>query len=240
MKTTLSYRDKIILLVIIVIAIFLVGIFVFIKPTSEKISSNKSELSTVQAEEERIRGIIDEIPTIESSIKSEYENAKALSNGFAQHRETYEAEELLQELFTQNQVEIQSVTAEPAAAEDVEFYYYTPNVVTYPLFEAADINGELAEATAEKLKASTVLSTVEVQQVEAYSLNINFKGQKTSINALLDAIKGQEENILVTNLTIDDYTFGAGQTDASMVNYTTGSMTIKFYVLEPLAEPVLD
>lgn len=240
MKTTLSYRDKIILLVIIVIAIFLVGIFAFIRPTSDKIASNKSELATVQAEEKRIRGIIDEIPNIESNIKSEYESAKELSNGFAQRRETYDAEMFVQNLFTENQVEIQSLIAEPAAPEEIEFYYYTPNVVTYPLFEAADINGKLAEETAEKLKASTVLSTVEVQQVEVYSLNIEFKGQKAGITALLDGIKDLDENILITNLDIDDYTFGATQTEPSMVNNTLGTMTIKFYVLEPLAEPVLN
>jgi hypothetical protein len=240
MKSTLSYRDKIILLVIIVIAIFLVGLFAFIRPTMEKISSNKAELSTVQAEEDRIRGLIDEIPNIESSIKSEYDNAKALSTGFAQHRETYEAENYLQELFTTNNVEIQSLTADPAETETIDFYYYTPNVVTYPLYEAADINGELAQATAEKLQASTVLSTVETQEVEAYSVNISFKGQKAGITALLDGIKALDENVLVTDFVVDDYTFGAGSTDASSVNYSTGSMTIKFYVLEPLAEPVLD
>lgn len=240
MKTTLSYRDKIILLVIIVIAIFLVGVFVFIKPTSEKISSNKMELETVKAEQERIENVIAEIPSIEENIKTEYNNAKELSNGFAQHRETYDAEISLQELFNTNAVNINSITAEPAAAEDIEFYYYTPNVVTYPLFEAADINGNLAEATSEKLKASTVFSNVEVQQVEAYSLTISFNGQKEGINNLLNGIKDLGENVLVTNLTIDDYTFGEAQTDATLKGTSSGSMIVKFYVLEPLAEPSFD
>ncbi|MGN1411333.1 MAG: hypothetical protein ACI4WH_02330 [Oscillospiraceae bacterium] len=240
MKTTLSYRDKIILLVIIAVAILLAGIFIFIRPTMDKISTNKSTLATSQAEEERIRGIIEEIPTIEANIKTEYEDAKSLSNGFAQHRETYDADSFIQNLFTENAVQINSINATPAEAENIEFYYYTPNVVTYPLFEAADINGDLAKETTEKLKASTLLSEVELQQVEAYSLSISFKGQKAGVTNLLNAIKDLQENVLVTNFNVDDYTFGETQTDATLKGYSTGTMTIKFYVLEPLAEPSLD
>lgn len=237
----MSYRDRMIALVGVVVALVLIGIFVIVKPMATKISSNKATLASVKSEEDRINGIIEQLPTLADTINTEYNDSKSYAEGFAQSRVPYEVDQFIQEYFNTNQVEVLSLATEDSSAETIEFYSYTPNVVTYPLLEAADINGDIATATAEKLKTSTVFSNLEAQEVEMYSLTIGFNGKKDNILALLDAIKDIDENVLITQTTVDDFTFGANAESGSntLKGYSTGSMTINFYVLEPLSEPVL-
>lgn len=235
----MSYRDRMIALIVIVVALVLAGIFVIVKPTTTKISSNKATLQSVKSEEERINGILEQVPVLGQTIETEYNESKTYAEGFAESRVPYEVDQFIQEYFNTNQVEVLSLVTADSTAETIEFYSYAPNVVTYPLLEAADINGDIATATAEKLKTSTVFSSLEAQEVEVYSLAIGFNGKKDNILALLDAIKDIDENVIITSVSIDDFTFGAEETENNLKGYSTGSMNINFYVLEPLSEPVL-
>jgi len=235
----MSYRDRMIALIVVVVALILAGIFVIVKPVTTKISTNKSTLQTVQAEEDRINGIIEQVPVLGETIESEYNESKTYAEGFAESRVTYEVDQFIQEYFNNNQVEILSLSTAESSSEVIDFYSYTPNVVTYPLLEAADINGDIAADTAEKLKTSTVFSTLEAQEVEMYSSTISFNGKKDDILALLDSIRDIDENVIITDVSIDDFTFGSEATENNEKDYSTGSMSINFYVLEPLSEPVL-
>ena len=129
----MSYRDRMIALVGVVVALVLIGIFAIIKPTATKISSNKATLATAEAEKERIDGIIEQLPTLADTINTEYYESKAYAEGFAQKRVPYEVDQFIQEYFNANQVEISSLVTGDSSAETIEFYSYTPNVVTYPL-----------------------------------------------------------------------------------------------------------
>lgn len=235
----MSYRDRMILLIVIVIALILVGIFLIVKPTTTKISENKATLSTVEAEQDRINGIIEQIPKLEEAIKSEYNESKTFAENFTDSRATYEADQFIQEYFNNNSVKIVNLTANESVAEPIEFYSYAPNVVTYPLLEAADLNGDIAIETAEKLKTSTVLTGLEAQEVEMYSLEIQFNGKKDNIFKLIDDLKSVDKNIIITDLSIDDYTFGENATEASEKGFSNGTMIVKFYVLETISEPNL-
>lgn len=235
----MSYRDRMILLIVIVIALILVGIFLIVKPTTTKITENKATLSTVEAEQDRINGIIEQIPKLEEAIKSEYNESKTFAENFTERRATYEAEQFIQEYFNNNSVKMVSLTANESVAEPIEFYSYAPNVVTYPLLEAADLNGDIAIETAEKLKTSTVLTGLEAQEVEMYSLEIQFNGKKDNILKLIDDLKSVDKNIIITDLSIDDYTFGENATETSEKGFSNGTMIVKFYVLETISEPNL-
>lgn len=235
----MSYRDRVICIVAIIFVVILAGIFLVVKPMVTKISTNKSTLATVQAEEERIRGLIEQIQPLENNIKTEYDNSKVYADNFAEGRESYQADQFLQEYFNSSNVEVLSMTTNEPTNEVIEFYSYAPNVITYPLLEAADINGELAIATADKLKTSTVLSSLETQEVELYSVDIEFNGQKDNVKSLLDSFKDIEENVIITDLEIEDYTFNPTGDESNKRDFSKGSMIVNFYVLEPLAEPVL-
>lgn len=236
----MSYRDRMIALIVIVVALVLAGVFAIVKPLTTKISTNKASLASVTAEKEEIENTISKIDGLGDTIKSEYNESKAFAENFTDSRETYQADQFIQEYFNNNSVEVLSVTANEATNETIDFYSYTPNVVTYPLLEAADINGTIAEETAEKLKTSTVLASLESQEVEVYSLDIQFYTKKDDILALIDDLKNLDENILITNLEIEDYTFAEDEKDNSLKGYSEGNMTINFYVLQPLDEPVLN
>ena len=72
----MSYRDRMIALVGVVVALVLIGIFVIVKPMATKISSNKATLASVKSEEDRINGIIEQLPTLADTINTEYNDSK--------------------------------------------------------------------------------------------------------------------------------------------------------------------
>lgn len=235
----MSYRDRMIALIVIVVALILAGIFAIVKPVTTKISSNKSTLASVTAEKEDIENTISKIPSLGEAIQSEYEESKSYAEKFTDSRKGYEADQYIQEYFNSNSVEVLSMSVQEPTTQTISFYSYAPNIVTYPLLEAADINGTIAAETAEKLQTSTVLAGLETQDVEMYSVNVDFLSKKDDLLALVDSIKDLDENIIITDLSISDYTFGAEATDNTLKGYSEGSMTINFYVLQPLDEPVL-
>lgn len=232
-----SYRDKVIILVVAILAIFLVAVLAFIKPKLAEISDDKANLATQQAEQQRIEDLIAKIPELESTIDGEYTDASTYSASFAQHRDNYQIDQFVQEYFVANSIAVTQLVVNPASSDVIEFYSYEPNVVTYPLFQAADINGDLEEALNDKIKTSTVFSQLETQEIETYSAEVTFSGKKDDIDKLLDAIEGVDENVIVSNVSIDDYTFNSTSTDATVRGTSTGTMLIQFYVLEPLEKP---
>ena len=88
------------------------------------------------------------------------------------------------------------------------------------MLENADINGSYAQQVSDLLKESNYLKTKETAEVMVNSISLTVKGTKENLMMFLDKIKEDENAILVTMVTINDYQFGAGQTRTESVETT--------------------
>lgn len=242
----LSYRDKIIALVFSVVAIILVFVFALIRPTLNDISSNKAKRTEVQAEADEIRGKIEDIPNIETKIMDAYnegcdmaDNFFVISEGDIETLDTYKIDQFLQPYFNENGITIQdSVTLNTSEPVTMEYYYYTPNVVTYPILEAADLNGTLADDIYSRIEKSAVFAEKEVQEVQGMSVDYTVNATREGLLTFLDQIQDINKSVLVTNLEIDDYTFA--EFDAENPYKTSVcKMTINFYSMQKVSKPDL-
>lgn len=245
----LSYRDKIIALVFSVVVIVLIFIFALIRPTINNISSDKSKLATSTAEADEIRAKIDEIPNIESKIQAAYKDGVDMADNFfiisdedIETLDTYKIDQYLQPFFDDNGLSIQdSVALNNSEAVTMEYYYYTPNVVTYPILEAADLNGTLADDIYKKIENSAVFSEKEVQEVQGMSVEYTVNATKEGLLNFLDQIEGIGKSVLVTNVEIDDYTFAELADDIPADQKTSVcNITINFYAMQKVSEPNLN
>lgn len=244
----LSYRDKVLALVFSVIVIIVLFIFLGIRPTVNKISENKSTLASKTAEADEMRDKIAQIPDIEAKIMAAYNEGADMADNFfvisesdIETLDTYKIDQFLQPLLDENNIKINTdVSLGTAEATTMEYYYYTPNVVTYPILEAADLNGTLADDIYKRIETSAVFSEKEVQEVQGMSVDYSIIAKKADLLNFLNAIQDINKSVLLTNIKIDDYTFNEYENVPDEEKTSTCTFTISFYAMQKVSKPNLD
>lgn len=222
MKMEMSYRDKMVLLIVGVIVILVGGFFALIKPTYDKKVENEAIYKKTQETWEVIDREIKAIPTYQKKIEDIYNEANgtakifvnsafaSANKNFNGDRTSYELDQYLQKAMDESNVEVRAMDLGPVEARNMEYYYHVPNVLTYSLLEAADVNGNYAKKAAETLKAGIVLETRETAELMAYDIELTVEGTKENLMAFLEKIQADNNAILVTSTTVENYKFTDG------------------------------
>lgn len=250
----LSYREKIGLLVVIVLAVVIVFIAWPIKNLKNNIKMHTEQRDTIQVDYDRIQREIAEIPIIESNINATYEDSKGLSENFVSHMTNIEFGRYFEELLNKapynakknNKLALEitgGLGIDNAGVGSVPFYYYVPDVITYPILEAADTNGNLMEtsdkALYDKVINASEISSLENQDVEVRYVSIPMKFTKEALLALEEEVK-KETGMRITGVTIDDYTFGYVSEIPDDKGYSEGEVSFAFYTMQQIQKPVFD
>ncbi|HAG12664.1 MAG TPA: hypothetical protein DCG49_02250 [Ruminococcus sp.] len=212
----LGYRDRVILLIAIVAVIFIIAIFAFIRPKLEDLNNNKQALEGVKTEWETKVIEFDRIPAKQKTIKARYQESLDISKGFTDEMDGLGLENFVREGFVNIDqfigdgvlmTESLNVTDETAAT--LGYYFYAPNIVTYPLYENADLDGSLALEAASKLLESNVLSARSAQTVSNGTHTVKLIINQTDVLDLLDSIKAyadaNNDAMMITNVVTKDY-----------------------------------
>jgi len=218
-----GYRDRIILLVVCVIIIFGVGIVVFIKPKYEKLQADKKARDQAVTDWNIQLDHFNAINTRQETIERNFTKANDVAANFTDEMDAVALDTFLREKFANTEKNIEDgmkLTSTLAVSDEgtasISYYYYTPSIVTYSLYEAADMDGSLAEAAAEKRKESDVLSQRAAQTVGASLSNFTITVNREDVMALLDAVHDyavkNKDAMLVNTVAITDYKFQGGLT----------------------------
>jgi hypothetical protein len=246
----LSYREKIGLLVLIVAAVIIIFIAWPIKSIRTNIKEHEKAYEAVKTQYDDTQRLISQIPLIESNIMEVYDASKGLHEKFTVHRDNIDISKYFEELLNkepykkspQNALEItKSLSIADPVASGMEFYYYTPNVITYPILELADTNGNLMEKNDGVLYKKVVnavnMQTLKEQTVEVRTVSVPMRFTKEALLALEDELKKNESGIRITSVTIGDYTFGYASEVPEDKGYSTGDVTFEFYTMQQIQKP---
>lgn len=234
----LSYRDRIILIFVSLIAIVLIGIFLGIRPLSKEIKTNKAELAKQEKAMAEIQKEIDKIPGLEKAINKFYTESVDLAGKFTEPRTPNELDKFLQPTIDKDFLNVgSSFKPGEAGVVNLEYYYVTPNILTYPLAQAADLDGSLSKKAVEEMKNTIMLSTRTVEGVVGSTVEFDFRAKKVDIMQFINDIKELNDTIIVKSVVIDDYTFGEDSDNREDVEYTTGKITIDFYSVQQIVKP---
>ena len=246
----LSYREKVGLLIVVVLAVVIVFIAWPIKTIKANIKTHKTEQQNIKVEYDDTQRKIAEIPTIESNINSVYENSKELSKQFVEHMDNINFDKYFQTLLNKEPYKKSGKNAlwitgglsisDPASG-DVPFYYYTPDVITYPILEAADTNGDLLKSKDENLynKAMNAINMKELQSqtVEIRRISVPMKFTKEALLALEDELQKNETGVRISAVNINDYTFNYVTEIPEDKGYSEGSVEFTFYTMQEIQKP---
>ncbi|MBQ8926748.1 MAG: hypothetical protein IJ055_00550 [Oscillospiraceae bacterium] len=216
----MSYRDKMIILIITIIIILVGGFFALIRPRYNALINDTATLVTTQAEWEGLEAKINQIPVLQDTITTMYNEAKSTASMFVDAaygdaNETYDTDKIsyymdqyIQPALDDSELEVSSIDLSAIGSEDVEYYYYTPNVLTYSLLETGDVNGNYAkEVNDEILRDSNYLTEKNVASMQVTTVTMTVEGTKESLMTFLDAIHSDKNAILVSECDIANYQF---------------------------------
>lgn len=218
----MSYRDKMIILVISIIIILVAGFFALIKPKYNKLVADTATYETTKTEWDGIKQKLDAIPTLKDTITQAYNTAKGdagifingamgdVNDTFSIDRVNYVMDQYIQPAIDESNLITHQMEFGSAGTVNMEYYYYTPNVVTYALLEAADLNGNYAQTVSDELLSQTVFTERESAEMIAQNIAISIRGNRENLMTFLDKIKSDKNALLVNKVEIADYQFKGG------------------------------
>lgn len=258
----MSYREKIVALVLIVLVIVLIFVMWPIKTIRENIKKDTQQMESVQDIYDEKNRQINEIPILEKNITKIYDESKDLNKDFSKHLENNQIDEYIQSILNhendyrdgdKNIFFIdKELDVDYADKDKFDFYYFKPSVIEYPILENANTNGTLLKDTNPvlfaKVENSLLGDTLEAQEIEKHSSEIQVKFTKEGLFKFIDELS-KNKGMRVVEVTISNYRFGnlkstelvnAIDENADNKGYTTGTIKFEFYTMQQIQEPKFD
>ena len=201
----LTYRDKVILAIVLAVAIFVGGFFGLIKPKRQAIKDNQATLDTLEKEKTEIERKIKRIKTVDENIHKAYDESKKNTAVFVDETKIEEPKLLdgfMQEYAENAHVKVTELKVDPLAQAALNYYYKPYVEVATALRENADINGSLRDKVAEESADSTYISSRGVENIMSTRYGITVEGTKKEIWAYLEEIENIDSAVLITSVAL--------------------------------------
>lgn len=143
MNMKLSYRDKVIFIVVIVLIILAVGFFVFVKAKIQESKDIQANLEVKQQELDEVHAKIDTLEPLKKQLKDDIKEVDELQKPFLDEQDTFEADQYIYNILSEvPNVEFLSMELSGEEANPLEAYYYEKSAVAYDLKMNADLSGD--------------------------------------------------------------------------------------------------
>ena len=224
----LSYRDRIIILIVLIIMILVIGFMLLIKPKFKDISAAEDSLNNAQSQWNEIENKINQVDTIKERVQKKYNESVELGNLFVDLKRSYTLEKFIQEYFNKNGVYINT----NASYSDPSVITLTPYSINY---ESLDYSiGQSANLNSTDIEDQTEdVNTDESQEqsLPCGTVTIDYYATRSGLLQFMQDIKESGKTIEIKSLTIGNNSYN---TDPSSV--LTGDMTIDVYYAEMISD----
>ncbi len=234
----LNYRDRMILLGVIAVAIVLIGVFLLIKPKIEEIKEDNTTLTTVQTDWEEKEKLIAEIKPLKEEINDSYNASAEICKKFIDVElidYQYELDEYMQKTVDECNLEVVRLDLSAPVTAPITYYYFEPTSLSSSMLDAADIDGSYSAKINAVMAESNSLSQRTQETVMQTKYGILAKGEKQNIWDFMTAIDEMNTSVVIDSVSIADYTFGEGDPESDGRSEVT--MVVSFYSVFPMANP---
>lgn len=209
----LNYRDKVILGVLLAVIVLIAGFVGLIKPKNEEIKEDEATLIAKQEEQADLEARIAKIEPLKTNINDTYEETAKLTADFMPLSEIdtpTELDQYMQHYAEECGVRIENL--EVSSAKEAQLNYYYNAVESLPasnMLASADLNGDYSTAQNELMAESNALSQRNVETVIRSQYGVMVTGTKDALWQYLKAVEELKKTMLVNQVSIADYSFGA-------------------------------
>ncbi len=146
MNLKLSYRDKVIFIVVMIILVLVAGFFLLIKPKFESVDIAKMNLEQKQSEWADVEAKINTYPEIVKAMKENLDVIDEQQKIFLEEGHPYINEKYIREALAEVNVEVNTVETEYTVASPIGGYVVqNKNILTYDNKMNADLFNELPQ-----------------------------------------------------------------------------------------------
>lgn len=234
MNMKLSYRDKVIFIVVLILIILVAGFFLFIQPKFTEIESAKFNLETKQQEKIDIENKVATLPTIIETIKAVADEIGEKQEIFLAEQDPYLNETYIREALKAERIEVKTMNTTYTTAGAIDRYTVAPkNILAYDNKMSADLYNELPQEVYDeynKVAPESYPNTV----IGVTTVNVTLSGGDDPIECakkVIDRIAKDEKSVILNTISseVEDEAKSGGLDDEAEV-----SATITMYSIFPL------
>jgi hypothetical protein len=237
----LSYRDKVIIIVVAVLVVLGVGIFCFAKPKYESLQVSKERLTAKENEKSQVEAKMDTLEGLKQQLENNIGSIVEDQEQFLSEKEygdTYQISKYLMEMLSPiSDFNITGVTMDPLASTSLDAYYYNKNAISYPL----KVNGDIANKLPPEVGYATDGSWPSAPDGVAVAgtvVDVAYEcNESTDVLDAIQLIADNDKNIYLL-------TFSGDYTEDPNADPTTpqfsGDLTIAVYEIYPMDPEDID
>ena len=206
MSLKLSYRDKVIFIVVMIILVLVAGFFLFIKPKFKDVEMAKYTLEEQQAKKTEIDEKISTLPDIIDTLKSTATEICELQEIFLEEGHPYVNETYIREILNELNVEVLEMNTEYTVAEEISKYVVTPkNILAYENKMNADLYNELPQEVYDKYnKVKKDKGADAIIGVTYMTVRFNSDLELQDAYAVIDRLAEDEKTIILNTIGTED------------------------------------
>ncbi|MCH5348570.1 MAG: hypothetical protein J1E40_04540 [Oscillospiraceae bacterium] len=205
MNMKLSYRDKVVFIVVIVIIILVAGFMLFVKPKFEEIDVAKYDLEAVQSRKDEIDAKIATLPDIIDNIKEIAKDVGEKQEIFLDEQDPYLNETYVRDALSNQNLEYLVMTTAYTTASTINRYTVNPaHILTYTNKMETDLYHELPEIYYDRFNdvppetyPNTILGVTNM--TFAFKSDADFR---TAYN-VIDRLATDEKTIVLNTISCD-------------------------------------
>lgn len=225
----LSYRDQVILIVVIILATLVAGFFLLIKPQMDELKMNEATLATKQAEKAKIEEKIKSVEQLREKVTLVYEENLELQEFFFPEMSTYEVDQFLYPFIHDNGIKIDKLDLTPSEAVALPEYVYDIEELDYVLQQYADTNNT---APVEENKMPVYVNPDQGEKLAVTTAKIEYHASMENLRKFLDGIENEKRACMITECSIEH--------DETLMepNPVKGEILITFYSMDRVEKPL--
>lgn len=237
----LTFRDKAFIMVLVVALIIGGGFSMFIRPKFDEIKRAKTDYEDAQQELETVKQRVEDEKNLLQEIDAAYKTAEDTAEPFFEYMQPQKLDEYIKGIIDDEGIFIDGMTISDLTIKSVDYYTFTPVSFTYPLYEAADINGTRAPIAA--------TAVPQGESLAAYSVQFSWSADREDICKFMDKILIAEK----ISLRIDKINFqnteeemeegfnavvaeGEDEDNAMPIREYAGGCEMTIFFMEPISE----
>ena len=226
----LNAREKLILVVVLVIVIWIAGIVVFIKPAIDDVKAAQNTLNNKKIELAEKQERIKQDENLKEDIRKAYDKAVETGKIVYPRMVQYEAGTEIQHLLDidgddKNGQELKNDNLEisPMLSSDLKKYIYTPEIVNATL---DNIVGQMDPATTEEV------AVAPPSVLTAYEFATHFEASKEDTQTFMEnVLNNEQKSMVITSFTVKDVGDNEEKTEWEC------NMTLTMYMIPTLKDP---
>ena len=228
----LSYRDKVVLIVLLVIAIWVVGVMYFIKPKFEELDTANKEYDEQVTLLNKKKDEIKQDEGLKEKVNTAYNEVVALADNFYDKMTTDEVSTTIDNILDEDEITNANLNISQYSQVTLAYIDNSPQAISTDVDRIASESQKLGvDTTADEGSSdeeNPALSQAPVL-VPAYTIDFNYSCELENLQSFLDKLLTRnQKSLVVTSCSITDIN----------EDVIEGSMTLVLMMMPRMANPL--